>query len=337
MANVVIVSDWQEKKARRNHPSLMYNSTRIRDQTRKTTSEDKYYGGVKKAKHPRVISTIKRPSVKKAKHFTAPKQPYFYETLIAMAIRSSPMKALNVAEIHAYIAELYPYFKTCPGSLKASIIRALSSSTCFEKLGEPCQHYWTLTSKAKTGSTKEPKDVAKNWASYSQQTNQFLFPAHPQTPATPFPQRTYIHCPPVIPPTAAVAHSQATISPNVFVGPYTRADVPFSAHWNANLRQGGLTHDDLLRRYIHHNPLYPRVSVVIPTHQRHQDESGIKISQVFALNSRSMVLSRSPTNERLSTKIVPYHPCTFRMCHCTHNSSTLSSLVSEDKDRFEDA
>ena len=337
MDNVVIVSDWQEQKARRNHPSLMHNSTRIRDQTRKTTNKDKYYGGVKKVKQPRVTSTIKHPSSKKAKHFTAPKQPYFYETLIAMAIRSSPIKALNVAEIHAYIAQLYPYFKTCPGSLKASIIRALSSSACFEKLGEPCQHYWTLTSKAKTGSTKEPKDFGQNCASYLQETNQFLFPAHPQTPATPFSQRTYIHSPSLTPPAAAVAHSQAVISSKVFAGPNGRADVPFSPHWNANLRQGGLTHDELLRRYIQHNPLYPRVSVITPTHQRHQDESGIKIGQVFSLNSQSMVLPRSSIKERLPTKIVPYHPCTFRMCHCNHDSPSLSSLVSEDKDRFEDA
>ena len=73
------------------------------------------------------------------------------------------------------------------------------------------------------------------------------------------------------------------------------------------------------------------------TGQEQPDESGIKIGQVFSLNPQpSSALSHSPA-ERLPTQIIPYHPCTFRASCGTHNSPTLSSFVSEDKERYEDA
>ena len=312
------MSDWLEQKAGGKRSGLhegLNNSTISSDQTGKTTSKAKHYGGVKKSKQPSTIKlAIKHKLLKKAKHFTASKQPFFYDTLIAMAIRSSPIKALNVAEIHAYIAELYPYFKACPGSLKASIIKTLSSSACFEKLGEPCQHYWTLASKARAGIREEPKEFDWSCGSHSQQTNQSFFPAHPQTSAIPFSQPTYINTPP----TPIAAYSQAAVS-------------------TENFRQSGLTHDERLRHYIHNSPLYPRVSVITPTGGRQWDEAEVKIGEVFSLNSQPTTSPCSPTRERSSAEIIPYHPCTFRVCHCTHDSPNLSSSLPEDKERFEDA
>ena len=326
MANVFSASDRFEHKARRSCTGLY--TTRRRDQIAKASSEDKCYGGVKKAKHP---SAFKQPFLKKAKHPSVFKQPFLYETLIAMAIRGSPMQTLNVAGIHAYIAELYPYFKACPGSLKANIIRTLSSSTCFEKLGEPCQHYWTLTSKAKTCVTKEPTVLGTNYASYSQPTNHSSSPAHSRANVSTTPLAQPAVC---TPPTA---YSQATVSTYVSKIPNTQPDPPTTAHWDANSKQTCFTHDDLLRHYIHNSPIYPRVPVITLTGQEQPDETEIKIGQVFSLNPQpASTLSRSPA-ERSPTQIIPYHPCTFRASRGTHNSPTLSSFVSEDKERYEDA
>jgi hypothetical protein len=411
MANVVTATDWLEHKARRNYidytssgtkdrkaevfkknmPNNYINSTNKRDQTVKTTSGDKHYGGVKKAKYP-----------------SAFKQPFLYDTLIAMAIRNSQLQALNVAQIHAYIAEMYPYFKACPGSLKANIMRTLSSSTCFKKLGEPCEQYWTLTSKTDTCITEEPRRLAKttegglktieslptasnkNYTPYLQPTPvssitvsktraKFTHRNHfnhgisrnadnglkrtgslseksysqatvSTTNYTPYSQYIAMHPPstahsqatvsrtPFSQPTSvgpSTAHSQATVSARVSTTPNSQPDIPYTVHWPANYRQTGLTHDDKLRHYIHNSPLYPRVPVITPTTgQRQLDESGIKIGHVFSLSPQtSTVLS---AQERLRTKVIPYHPCTF-WSYGTHNSPALSSFVSEDKERYEDA
>ena len=292
--------------------------------------------------------------VTKAKHFSPFKQPFVYETLLVTAIRRSPTRALTVAEIHAYIADIYPYFKTCPGRLKANIVKTLSTSTCFEKLGSPCEHYWTLTSKAKTSSrvTEEKKDkvaCSENFsytppvgctpssdalterimaleAERSYEQNSHLFRAHSQASRFKLPSFSqhsamYTH--------TLVSHWPSAV-PTISTNSQPTPPKTFST---------------TIHRDIPDSPLYHRVPVITPGRQIQREELGIKIGEVFSLNPQSSrALSREmlpcpQVKEPYRTDLcfIPYHPCTFRTSHPSTNSPILSSFVSEDKERYEDA
>ncbi|XP_028395953.1 protein fork head-like [Dendronephthya gigantea] len=311
-------------------------------------------------------------AVEKTRNLSTFKQQFTYETLIAMAIRNSPNKALTVAEIHANIAEIYPYFKTFPGSLKASIVRTLSTRNCFVRLGEPCQNYWTFTNLGRSMNTEEksldqnrqigndfsakkkcseaavsrssnshkqsttrkvskpshnPKTTHNSWSAWSQ-SKQAAYSAYSQAAIQ------------------VTAHSQARISTTpLHSQPASGLDVATSTvHSQANSRHAELSHYDLLRRNIHNSPLYPRVPVITPPpQQRRPEESGLKIDRVFSMNPQCSSMYQTAmqpclqAEELLRSKIIPYHPCTLWGSQLTPNSPKLSSFVSEDKERYEDA
>lgn len=324
-----------------------HNSRIKRDQV-KTLHKGQDYGAVERKRN---LSTFK--------------QQLTYETLIAMAIRSSPNQALTVAEIHAYIAEIYPYFKTSPGGLKASIIRTLSTRNCFVKLGEPCQHYWTFKSQGNTTHVAEKSldqiGINSSKRSCLEATVSKLSNSDKQSKTTKVSKPTrkptgkndnwsqrkqdaYSACSqPVVQGTdyslARVSttplHSQLAAGVDV---------VPPIAYTQENSRQTDLSHYDLLRCNTHNHPQYPRVPVIIPSpHLSGPEESGLKIDRVFSMNPQCFSVYQTamppcqPANELLQSKIVPYHPCTLWGSQVAPNLPTLSSFSSEDKERYEDA
>ena len=74
-------------------------------------------------------------------------QTFSFEDLIEKAICSSPLKALNTAEIHTCVAGVYPRLKVCYANLKAEIVATLIFSHRFTRLDEPCENYWIISPK----------------------------------------------------------------------------------------------------------------------------------------------------------------------------------------------
>ncbi|RZF47789.1 hypothetical protein LSTR_LSTR006053 [Laodelphax striatellus] len=66
-------------------------------------------------------------------HVTS-KPPYSFSCLIFMAIEDSPVKALPVKEIYAWILEHFPYYKNAPTGWKNSVRHNLSLNKCFCKV-----------------------------------------------------------------------------------------------------------------------------------------------------------------------------------------------------------
>ncbi|XP_039294359.1 forkhead box protein N3 [Nilaparvata lugens] len=82
---------------------------------------------VMKNKHPHHIPYD--PKV----HITS-KPPYSFSCLIFMAIEDSPVKALPVKEIYAWILDHFPYYKNAPTGWKNSVRHNLSLNKCFCKV-----------------------------------------------------------------------------------------------------------------------------------------------------------------------------------------------------------
>ena len=360
MANTTLSSRFEHHNQRQWHTDYTLSKQKHKKagycKQMKSTNTDKNFGRVTKAKH---LSPFK--------------QPFVYETLLATAIKRSPMQALTVAEIHAYVADIYPYFKTCPGRLKANIVQTLSTSTCFEKLGSPCEHYWTLTSKAKTlGRIAEDKKdrvawpehststvFAKNYAPCCQpadDTRSTLFVGKTEScagtteKAKGIPlgtKRSYEQNAHIL-----RAYSQASSYRLPVFSQLSPMYTPFVSHWQPAVSTiptfsqptSSGTFSTAANHEIPDSPFYPRVPVITPGRQN-QRELGIRIGEVFSLNPQSSsvlskeMLSCSQVKELSGTEVcfIPYHPCTFRTSYPSPNSPTLSSFVSEDKERYEDA
>ncbi|XP_014238877.1 probable serine/threonine-protein kinase roco9 isoform X2 [Trichogramma pretiosum] len=62
------------------------------------------------------------------------KPPYSFSCLIFMAIEDSPLKALPVKEVYAWILEHFPYFRQAPTGWKNSVRHNLSLNKCFRKV-----------------------------------------------------------------------------------------------------------------------------------------------------------------------------------------------------------
>ncbi|XP_017793059.1 PREDICTED: bromodomain-containing protein DDB_G0270170-like isoform X1 [Habropoda laboriosa] len=62
------------------------------------------------------------------------KPPYSFSCLIFMAIEDSPVKALPVKEVYAWILEHFPYFRNAPTGWKNSVRHNLSLNKCFRKV-----------------------------------------------------------------------------------------------------------------------------------------------------------------------------------------------------------
>ncbi|XP_034952525.1 forkhead box protein N3-like isoform X2 [Chelonus insularis] len=62
------------------------------------------------------------------------KPPYSFSCLIFMAIEDSPMKALPVKEVYAWILDHFPYFRNAPTGWKNSVRHNLSLNKCFRKV-----------------------------------------------------------------------------------------------------------------------------------------------------------------------------------------------------------
>ncbi|XP_023246303.1 forkhead box protein K2-like [Copidosoma floridanum] len=62
------------------------------------------------------------------------KPPYSFSSLIFMAIEDSPVKALPVKEIYAWILAHFPYFRNAPTGWKNSVRHNLSLNKCFRKV-----------------------------------------------------------------------------------------------------------------------------------------------------------------------------------------------------------
>ncbi|KAJ8887988.1 hypothetical protein PR048_007473 [Dryococelus australis] len=65
---------------------------------------------------------------------TNSKPPYSFSCLIFMAIEDSPVKALPVKEIYAWILDHFPYFQNAPTGWKNSVRHNLSLNKCFRKV-----------------------------------------------------------------------------------------------------------------------------------------------------------------------------------------------------------
>ncbi|XP_075233319.1 forkhead box protein N3-like [Lycorma delicatula] len=66
-------------------------------------------------------------------HVTS-KPPYSFSCLIFMSIEDSPVKALPVKEIYAWILDHFPYYKNAPTGWKNSVRHNLSLNKCFRKV-----------------------------------------------------------------------------------------------------------------------------------------------------------------------------------------------------------
>lgn len=62
------------------------------------------------------------------------KPPYSFSCLIFMAIEDSPVKALPVKEVYAWILDHFPYFRNAPTGWKNSVRHNLSLNKCFRKV-----------------------------------------------------------------------------------------------------------------------------------------------------------------------------------------------------------
>ncbi|KAK0093931.1 hypothetical protein PV326_012307, partial [Microctonus aethiopoides] len=62
------------------------------------------------------------------------KPPYSFSCLIFMAIEDSPVKALPVKEVYAWILHHFPYFRNAPTGWKNSVRHNLSLNKCFRKV-----------------------------------------------------------------------------------------------------------------------------------------------------------------------------------------------------------
>lgn len=62
------------------------------------------------------------------------KPPYSFSCLIFMAIEDSPVKALPVKEVYAWILDRFPYFRNAPTGWKNSVRHNLSLNKCFRKV-----------------------------------------------------------------------------------------------------------------------------------------------------------------------------------------------------------
>lgn len=62
------------------------------------------------------------------------KPPYSFSCLIFMAIENSPVKALPVKEVYAWILDHFPYFRNAPTGWKNSVRHNLSLNKCFRKV-----------------------------------------------------------------------------------------------------------------------------------------------------------------------------------------------------------
>ena len=88
----------------------------------------------------------------KRKRSKAPpgKPPYSYVALISLAITSSRRQKMTLAEIHRFIADNFPYYRTCPLKWRNAIRHNLTLNDCFVKLPRDSTHdqnrghYWTV-------------------------------------------------------------------------------------------------------------------------------------------------------------------------------------------------
>ena len=70
--------------------------------------------------------------------------PYSYNSLITMAINSSPSKMMTLNEIYSFILHHFPYYKAQKNfsSWQNCIRRSLSSNKCFVKVENPDRWNW---------------------------------------------------------------------------------------------------------------------------------------------------------------------------------------------------
>ena len=71
---------------------------------------------------------------------TQTKPPYSFSSLIFMAIESSPIKALPVKDIYAWIAKNFPFYKMAPDGWKNTVRHNLSLNKCFQKIEKGKRH-----------------------------------------------------------------------------------------------------------------------------------------------------------------------------------------------------
>lgn len=90
-------------------------------------------------------------STNKRKRSKAPpgKPPYSYVALVTMAITSCPRQKMTLAEIHSFIADKFPYYRTCPLKWRNAIRHNLTLNDCFVMLPRDSHdqnrgHYWTV-------------------------------------------------------------------------------------------------------------------------------------------------------------------------------------------------
>ena len=94
---------------------------------------------------------------RKRKRSKAPpgKPPYSYVALITMAITSVPCRKMTLAEINTFIADNFPYYKTCTLAWNNCIRHCLTLNDCFVKLPRDPDnsinaHYWTIDPASQT-------------------------------------------------------------------------------------------------------------------------------------------------------------------------------------------